>query len=220
MTADNDQPSPPVAPESADIAINPPEPKEEAVQLEKAPVPLQRAKPDYRGINRDAILGGVLVVLLILIKLCFERTGWGESTEFAAYDGIQSLLATRDCPVVVVDITAIPSTTPGRSIPWTSGRYLTDRKLLADLINKIAAEKPAAIGVDLDFSPDYDPVSPPGLPPEYHGGPTDDPQLFDLCLQLARQGTPVYLGIFVRRNGRAMRCWCDLSMRRLRPISA
>jgi hypothetical protein len=135
-------------------------------------------------------VGGLLILALVAVKLPLEHTEVAQHISLATYDGIQSMLRAQDCPIVVVDITAL------RSEPWANGRTLTDRKQLAELVSLLAQARPAAIGIDIDFSPNYDPLSPPGSPPVYHAPDSQDPDLFDLCLRLRQDGLPVALGVY------------------------
>lgn len=84
---------------------------------------------------------------LILGNLLVERTAPGRWLEFNTYELLHSVMSPfsqEKLSVVVVDITKLPG---GHNGP-------TSRKTLRQLVEAIADQKPAAIGVDIDFSPD------------------------------------------------------------------
>ena len=124
----------------------------------------------------------LFTILLVGFKLVLERTSWGEQSDMAAYRYEQHILATvahtDNLPVVVVDIGDLPAV----PIPGSNGKEMaTPREPLGKLISAIAQHGPAAIGVDIDLSPEYGmPITP------------DDPAFFKACLS---QPVPVFLGV-------------------------
>ena len=134
------------------------------------------------GIGRDFLIGILFTIFLVGVKLIVERTSWGEQLDMAAYRYEQSLLArvarTENLPVVVVDIGDLPAV----PIPGSNGKEMaTPRDPLNKLISAIAERGPAAIGVDIDVSPEYGMPITPG-----------DPAFFEECLS---QPVPVFLGV-------------------------
>jgi CHASE2 domain-containing sensor protein len=133
------------------------------------------------GFWRHLGLGLLVTFLLVGAKVCFEHTTRGHHLEQWTYNLLHSHLPyfdrAEELPVVIVDISKIQG---GR------GDAPTPRGDLKRLLTAIAAEKPSAIAIDVDFSPDG------------KGWITDDdPEFFDYCLELADEtGVPVLLGIF------------------------
>jgi CHASE2 domain-containing sensor protein len=138
---------------------------------------------------------GLLVTgLLVGAKISFEHTALGHRVERWAYEVLHFQLPyfnqSEELPVVVVDISKMPGGRAGAP---------TSREELKKLLGAIAAEKPSAIAVDVDFSPDG------------KGWITDDdPQFLDYCLDLAGEtGVPVYLGVF-RAKAQPPETWLGL----------
>jgi CHASE2 domain-containing sensor protein len=134
----------------------------------------------------DFIKGILLTVVLILIKTGIEHWEFGKQVEQMTYNMLQIRLLSRSAhenlPVVVVDINEIvpvPVKHADRTV------LVTPRKPLLRIIKAIADQKPLAIGIDLDFSPNvYGYYSP------------EDPAFFKSLLNIRNQGIPVYLGIY------------------------
>jgi CHASE2 domain-containing sensor protein len=141
-------------------------------------------------ILRDFVVGAVLIVVLLIGKIMFEDTTIGKRIEFTTYDWIHSLLSSEDPPVVVVDTT--------RAINRVhKGNLLADRKAIKDIIQLIAGDKdnkPAVIGVDVNFTAEYD--SQGKL--SFYGPDGEDPDLFDSCLKVRNDvRIPIFLGVHV-----------------------
>ncbi|MBI5721433.1 MAG: CHASE2 domain-containing protein [Burkholderiales bacterium] len=83
--------------------------------------------------------------------------------------------------VTVLDISHIS----GGATPGRADEQVTPRGELRTLLDAIAAERPLAVAIDIDFSPD-------------HRGwkSREDPAFFDHCLALGQRGTPVRLGVY------------------------
>ena len=129
----------------------------------------------WKHIGRDALAGVVLTILLLILKLSFEKTTPGKLLEDAVYCWLQTRLTagSTPLPVVVVDISQLDAE-PVR------GR-LTPREQLTRLLDVITEQGAAAIGIDVDFSPG-------GQGWTSRGGP----QLFD---HLHNLRIPVFLGV-------------------------
>jgi CHASE2 domain-containing sensor protein len=131
--------------------------------------------------------GLVITFLLLLLKGWFEVTPVGERLKSDTYDLLQerlsSAISKEDLPVIVVDI----SESDALKAKTTDGsEAVTPREPLIKLITAIAKQKPRAIGVDVDFSPD----------PDRHL-PRTDPEFFASCLRLRSvTNVPIFLGIF------------------------
>jgi hypothetical protein len=129
-------------------------------------------------------------MVLLVVKLWFETTTPGKLLDGMLYCWVQTRLSVADpkLPVVVVDISNLDATPrPGR---------LTPRAQLEKLIDRIVERSPAAIGIDIDFSP-HDKEPDKGWT---ESGWTErgGPQFFDHIRQLR---TPIYLGVDRRRYG-------------------
>jgi CHASE2 domain-containing sensor protein len=142
-------------------------------------------------ILHDAGIGVLLILAMVLIKVRLEHTPPMQRVSLATYDGIQAMLRADTCPIVVVDIGNIGA------VNWLEGRNLTNRKTLGEIVAMIASQRPAAIGIDLDFSPNYDPLAAPGAPPTYHAPGREDPDFFDACLLQRQDGVPIFLGVYL-----------------------
>ena len=132
-------------------------------------------KERRRRIALDLGVGLLLTLALLLVKLFFETTTPGKLLDGMLYCWIQTRLSVDEqkLPVAVVDISKLDSDArPGR---------LTPRAQLERLIDAIVKQEPAAIGIDIDFSP-------------LDEGWTarSGPQFFDYVRQLS---VPVYLGV-------------------------
>ena len=107
------------------------------------------------------------IILLLALKLGFEHTGLGKQFEVLGYNFLQRQLLRESVPVQVVDISDMPiseTNIDGKIYEATS------RDSLRKIIDAIAAQDAAAIGIDLDFSPDRGYVTP------------RDPDFFQYCL--------------------------------------
>jgi CHASE2 domain-containing sensor protein len=131
------------------------------------------------GILGYVVTGFLITGLLVGLKLLLEQTLLGHRMELAAYEFLQGQLTTSDSeiPVVVVDIGDVPGGKAGQ---------VTPRGRLQDLIKAIVEQRPRAVAVDIDFSPNE------------NGWVTDDdPDFFDFCVKTARdKGVPIFLGVF------------------------
>jgi CHASE2 domain-containing sensor protein len=123
---------------------------------------------------------------LLGVKTRIEKTDFGERVQALSYDLLQlHLSADQDLRVIVLDISGIPMTPVLGAHPGT----VTDReplqKIVDSLIAKMATNAPAAIGLDVDFSPDSQGYAHP-----------DDPRLFDHFLSLeASKNIPIRVGV-------------------------
>ena len=167
------------------------------VELSGTPKPNKRAEKAKRATNkiaelkakvwRDTRLALAISLLIIGAKTLFEKTDTGHVMAFMAYDVIENRLKPSDGTIVNVVGTDKLPTQPG---PFN--RQITDRKALMDLMREIAKYKPAAIGVDIDFSPD-EPT--PGTF-VFHDSKAD-PAFFEECLRIRDFGVPVFLACYL-----------------------
>lgn len=128
---------------------------------------------------RKRILIGLLVTVLLTSAIKYaESTRPGKDAEKWLFANLQRLLPSfsEDLPVLVVDTSRIPG---GKD-------QVTSREALKQTLTAIVAQRPAGVGVDIDFSPDVD-----GWQLD------DDPKFFDFCLALTKEsGVPIYLGVY------------------------
>src|SRR6185312_1853931 len=125
------------------------------------------------------LIGLLVTVLLLCITALFEQLPLGHRTERLAYEFLQNQLSSFDPqnrPVVVVDISQISG---GKGVP-------TPRPQLQALVLAIVDQKPQAIALDIDFSPNENWWITP-----------EDPDFFDFCLEMKRdRKVPVFLGVW------------------------
>jgi CHASE2 domain-containing sensor protein len=153
--------------------------------------------------------GVVTAVLVSLAGWGWHQTEWGEALERYTTDFLQLRLkesrsSDARLKVLVIDIhdwkvepPHPPGDDPRRGSQTGSAapnaasaaiEPVTNRSALAQLLRELAQVSPAAIGIDVDFSPDgNDFVS-----------PSEDPDFFDFCRCLTDVNgarVPVYLGV-------------------------
>lgn len=190
----------PITPQIVRDAVDEEEPLLHEESANEEPVQksnLQNAD-DTKPINSQLLLQGHRkTILTMLVKTTcltcillagnwMERnTAVGNHLQWMTHGILQKCLSLRfhdnNVPVQIVDMSqsAQLSTTKG-TIP------LTSRAALRDLLIAVAENRPRAIGVDLDFSPD----EAGNLAPE-------DIDFFDFCLRLRNvTKIPIFLGIF------------------------
>ena len=131
----------------------------------------------------------IIIILISLLTYCLEPTPIGHWLEFETFSTLSGVLGNfdKDLPVVVVAIDKLPS----------GSDQTSSRELLRQLIEQIAADEPAAIGVDIDFSPQGEEPNPrPPFP--------EDQDFFDFCLGISKgtkpdgvrvKPVPVFVGV-------------------------
>lgn len=142
-----------------------------------------------------------LVISILITGLCmygnikFMQQPNGKRFAYLGYDMIQDARikyfdnspVTTQLPITVVNISHLPKVS-AKTVD-TGEEPARDRNELMKLLNIIAKQKPAAIGVDVDFSKDYHGQSESGdITPL-------DTLLFRQCREIDQSGIPVYLGI-------------------------
>jgi CHASE2 domain-containing sensor protein len=138
----------------------------------------------YRGgaIWRDVLKGFLFILIVLSIKFAVERTTFGKHLELMSYNLLQTQLSAQPVPVTIVDISDLA--TKDFIVDGTTVTA-TPREPLKEMIKAIAGQKPKAIGIDVDFSPDESGYILP-----------TDPDFFQFCLDIGKQqGVPVFLGI-------------------------
>lgn len=131
----------------------------------------------------DLLIALLLIAIVLMVKLAFEQTSFGERLSLKSHDLLHRPLLHSDMPVSIVDMSELQSA----DFDLNSSRGVaTPREPLRRMIEAIAEARPKAIGVLIDFSPDEDGRIHPR-----------DPEFFQFCLNLRRQkGIPVFLGIY------------------------
>src|SRR5215471_2326317 len=138
------------------------------------------------------ILKGLLVTAILLAaKSLAEQSPIGHQAEMLAFEFLQARLSPfkkeERLPILVVDMSEVPG---GRG-------QITPRDTLRSLVDAMAHsnQKPKAIAIDLDFSPDAS-----GWRDEA------DPEFFDFCLKV---GVPIFLGVY-RTRAEGASAWLGL----------
>lgn len=147
----------------------------------------------HKSIGKSLLTGILVTSFILVLKFGAERTTLYQELQGAVYSWLQSRLSAphrRDeLPVVILDISDLEY--------WTrevqGEKFLvTKREPLMSLIAAVAAQKPKAIGVDIDFSPR-----------KFGWSDPNDSTHLQKLLELQGQGderVPVFLGIHRSRN--------------------
>jgi len=146
------------------------------------------------NLNRRGVRHGLILLMVLLVPVAWEDMPVVGAMRLAWLDGYQELSPRhrRSAPAVIV---AIDEGSLNRF-----GQWPWPRTLVAALLDKIAAARPAAIGVDILF-PEPDRLSPEWLAPSVADA---DPRLADRLAKLPRhdallaasiRAAPVVLGI-------------------------
>jgi class 3 adenylate cyclase len=147
-----------------------------------------RVEPVPRGARKRRLaLAAIILTLVLLGKVWLEGTAFGATVDGFFHRQLQQhLLAAPPAlagRALVADITKLrPAPAPGQP-----DDLVTPRDKLLALVRAIAAERPAAIGIDIDFSPENDqPVDPA------------DPEFLEACRQLGEgvNPVPVFVGVY------------------------
>jgi len=119
----------------------------------------------------------------VFIKACVvDQTQIAKDLELTGYALLQRQLSSDRVPIYIVDISDLE--VASFNIDGQTGKA-TPREPLRKIIEAVAAWKPRAIGVDIDFSPDQNGYITPR-----------DPEFFQSILDLRRkQNMPIFLGI-------------------------
>jgi len=125
----------------------------------------------------------LVACLVIGAKVGFEHLQWSHRIEILAFEFLQGVMpqfsSTDRLPVFVVDMSKIPG---GKD-------SVTLRADLRNLIEAIVKQRPKAVAIDVDFSPD-----------EKGWRDDNDPAFFNFCLDISKQtGIPVFLGVYRTR---------------------
>ena len=133
-----------------------------------------------KRIYLDFLKGAVFILLILLLKTLLEHTELGHRVEHMGYETLQRRLSSEEVPIQLLDISDLG---PAPFIIQGHTGVATPRAKLQELIDALDSgpEKPIAIGVDIDFSPDQRGYITP-----------DDPKFFQHCSELE---TPVFLGV-------------------------
>jgi len=137
----------------------------------------------HRGWGR-IVIGLSIGLLIVALKLPIEHTAPYAQIRLAMYGFVQGTFqADEEAAVQLVDTSAI-ATEEDMSV--SPGEPAVSRRALLDVLSKIANDKPRAIGVDVDFSPDES------------GNPVtmDDHAFFQEVQGISTAtGVPIFLGV-------------------------
>jgi len=163
--------------------------------------PQAKAKGFHWLFNKNLLRALVVWVLLAGVDYVMRDCAVNSWLTQQAYSFLQSNLPLDRQPrsvVTVVDLSKWTTTNDLRSVPAVPGLFIrtgwpyTERLALEALVKKLAMFEPAAIGIDIDFSPVAQGQGGDGRPP-----PNQIP-FFDICKSLETptgQPIPVYLGV-------------------------
>ncbi len=142
-------------------------------------------KPNRRLPRNDLVfdlaIDLVLIAGLIVLTIALEHSRFGNALMLAAYEWQQQSLATKPHEIAILDISEL---NPSR---FDNG-LATPRKSLVELLQAVADDQPAAIGIDINFAPDE----------KGNYITKEDPQFFEACSALkSDQGKPipVFVGV-------------------------
>jgi CHASE2 domain-containing sensor protein len=132
----------------------------------------------------------VLTGFFIWCLHAFEHTHRGHLTILWTYAKLHRRIAPQPSTrIVVVDTSDPPNETPRLGTP--PGQEPTSRTELLKRLEELLAHKPAAIGIDIDFSPESRPGSDQPEPKSQ-----DDPAFFATIHKLREEsGVPIFLGV-------------------------
>ncbi len=135
---------------------------------------------------RDFAYSILLTALLILGKAMVEGWEFGRQLEQMTYNLLQLRLLSSashaDLPITIVDINNLVPV----PVAHAGGTELvTPRDPMLQIVRAIAAHRPRAIGIDVNFSPGPDGYLTPA-----------DPSFLSACLQIRQGRVPVYVGIY------------------------
>jgi CHASE2 domain-containing sensor protein len=142
----------------------------------------KRGRHRFKYVQRDVLKGILFILIILSIKLLIEGTTFGKHLELMDYGFLQTQLSKERVPVAIIDISDL-----AQKDFVVNGEIVraTPREPLKEMIEALAEQKPKAIGIDIDFSPDENGYILPR-----------DPDFFEFCLALTRRtGIPVFLGI-------------------------
>lgn len=179
----------------------------QAVTAERGPgaeTPPNNGVAFFGGLESVLLLG--LGAVMVLNSVPLRGSLVGEHFEQGGYAALRLVLTPKgeiDPPVVVIDIGGLPMTDPGdksRVRPVTQRGPLL-KFLTAVTLHAAPADRPRAVGIDLNFTPD--PGSP--LHPE-------DARFFEACLAIQGadgRNPAVRLGVFCATTPRPGWLWMD-----------
>ena len=159
-------------------------------------------------ILRKFCLSLALFVIISIAQKPLEGTWLGENLLLLSYEWGQHQLkqwesSDDESHVIVVDIGDVPRT----KVKYRDGDkpedYATDRLKLLAIVENIAAKKPRAIGIDIDFSPDesgwIDPVNDPRFLNRIRYLRGDEKEN---DAKAKEEGVPIFLGVHRTRTGK------------------
>lgn len=177
---------------------HPPQPPERPHAAEPPTTPADHARKAEAERRRRLIAiatnltyAVVITAVILIAKDILESTAPVQSVEIGTYKFLQSRLSNfsgNRLQVVVVDISKVDEVS---KVVAGQVKKFTPRDRLTEVIQALVDAKAAAIGVDIDFSPDED-------------GPIDrdnDWDFFDKCLAW-RATVPIRLGVYRARERR------------------
>lgn len=148
-----------------------------------APVSGHEQWPGFWGF---VAIGLATTGLLCVLKVWFEHTPPGHRLELYTYELLTKNLSAfnPENPVIVLDISALPGHNVGE---------VTPRDRLREIVEALVAQRPRAVGIDIDFSPG-----------EHNWmDPENDPEFLEFCLSAKEtHDVSIFLGVDRRKGAR------------------
>jgi CHASE2 domain-containing sensor protein len=142
--------------------------------------PVLRPAEERRAhrIRLDVQKSVLLSALIIACMIGIEHTRLGERIERVGYEVLQGRLSNAKMPVMAVTVVDTSGILTHPEAP-------TSRETIRQALEAIGGQRPKAIGVDIDYSPD-----------ELGYQFPHDPEFFNACLDIEkRTGVPIFLGV-------------------------
>jgi CHASE2 domain-containing sensor protein len=161
-----------------------------------------------REIIYDIIADVCLIAILVLAAIGVEHTRVGNALLLAAYEWQQGSFHSGGESIKIVDISLIQSVC---SKATGSTRTVTPRDTLLEVLQAVADDDPAAIAIDINFSPDDN--------GEYMS--PEDPAFLEACARLTshpkNKHIPVFVGVNTEPKRRSAKLLQDA---RVAPLAA
>jgi CHASE2 domain-containing sensor protein len=135
------------------------------------------------GIFKFILLSFVITLLLCLGQVSLEHSGFWREYEVPAYRFLHNWVASDNydpnyLPVVILDISKLEVSKEKGDV--------TPRDKLTQLLEAVLKQRPKAIAIDIDFSPNKDGMY----------VTDEDPKFFNYCLRVKKEGrVPIFLGV-------------------------
>src|SRR5215813_4193689 len=143
---------------------------------------MPRGKHRFKHVRRDVLKGILFIAVALAIKLAIEHTTFGKHLAVMDYNLLQTQLSKEQVPFTIIDVSDL-----AQKDFVVSGEIVraTPRDPLKEMIKALADQRPKAIAIDIDFSPDQGRYI-----------LASDPEFFEFCQNVIKEtGVPIILGI-------------------------